>query len=112
MVKLPRPLLLLAFGAAMGLFNCAARRPALQAPQIIEKAVDVAASDRDAAIAMLESELSARPDIGSEPWLLLWAGEQRRLSGDTDAARAWFEQLADRYGTHPVSYTHLRAHET
>ncbi|MFT5681082.1 MAG: ABC-type branched-subunit amino acid transport system substrate-binding protein [Myxococcota bacterium] len=102
MVKLPRSFLLLSFGAAMGLMTCAARRPALQAPPIIETAVETAATDRAGAIAMLEAELNARPDAANEPWLLLWAGEQRRLSGDTVAARNWFEQLANRFATHPL----------
>lgn len=102
MVKLPRSLLLLSFGAAMGMFNCAARRPPLQAPAVIEAAAAMAASDRSGAIALLETELSGKVDTVREPWLLLWAGEQRRLSGDTAAARSWFEQLADRYATHPL----------
>ena len=86
MVKLPRPFLLLSFGAAMGLFNCAARRPPLQAPPIIEQVAADAASDRAGAIAALEAELKGKVDTANEPWLLLWAGEQRRLAGDTARA--------------------------
>ncbi len=86
----------------MGLMTCAARRPTLQVPALIETVQQTAATDRAGAIRMLEAELAAHPDPAIEPWLLLWAGEQRRLSGDTAAARRWFEQLADRYATHPL----------
>jgi len=54
-----------------------------------------------AAIRLLEDELkSGRNDPNVTPWALLWAGEQRRLSGDLGASRNWFEQLAKRYPTH------------
>ncbi|MDG1478438.1 MAG: penicillin-binding protein activator [Myxococcota bacterium] len=102
MVKLPKSFLILSFGAAMGLMNCAARRPPLLTPPLIETAVETAATDRASAITMLESALRDNPDATTEPWLLLWAGEQRRLSGDDAAARSWFEQVADRYATHPL----------
>jgi ABC-type branched-subunit amino acid transport system substrate-binding protein len=54
-----------------------------------------------AAIRLLEDELnSGRHDPAVEPWAMLWAGEQRRLSNDLPQARAWLEQLAQRYPTH------------
>ncbi len=56
-----------------------------------------------AAIQMLESYLSSpTKDPEVVPWARLWAGEQRRLSGDPDAARSWFESLATHHPTHAL----------
>jgi ABC-type branched-subunit amino acid transport system substrate-binding protein len=70
-------------------------------PTLIHRAQALADTDRMAAIRLLEDYIS-RPtkDPLVTPWALLWAGEQRRLGGDEDAARLWFERLASRHPTH------------
>jgi ABC-type branched-subunit amino acid transport system substrate-binding protein len=84
------------------LLGCAARSQTSNTqPNIVIRASVIAAGDRMAAIRLLEDELnSGRHDPAVEPWAMLWAGEQRRLSNDLPQARAWLEQLAQRYPTH------------
>jgi len=72
-------------------------------PNIIARAQSLADSDRMAAIRLLEDYLkSPTKDPEAVPWVLLWAGEHRRLGGDADAARRWFEALASNHPTHPL----------
>ena len=84
-------------------FGCASHTPQAAQPDIVRRAAVIASADRMAAIRLLEGELkSGRHDPSVEPWAMLWAGEQRRLSQDLPQARAWLEQLAQRYPTHPL----------
>ncbi|MEC9389579.1 MAG: penicillin-binding protein activator [Myxococcota bacterium] len=72
-------------------------------PDLVRRAQVVAVGDRMAAIRLLEDEIkSGRNDPSVHPWALLHAGEQRRLSGDSAAARTWFETLASKYPTHAL----------
>ena len=80
-----------------------------KASALIEQAAEMAAADRAGAIALLETEIDGRPDAAAEPWLLLWAGEQRRLGGDIAIGRSWFEQLAERFPTHPLKEPAMQA---
>lgn len=84
--------------------GCAVRGPAAASePDLIQRARVISSQDRMAAIRMLEDEISAgRADSSVVPWAMLWAGEQRRLSGDMEQARHWFGQLASGYPTHPL----------
>ncbi len=70
------------------------RQKAPPTPEVVEKALVLAPSDRLAAIAMLESAASDAADPAAQAVISLWAGEQRRLVGDTAVARAWFESAA------------------
>ncbi len=75
----------------------------MEVPSIVHRAQSLADNDRMAAIALLEGYL-AGPTKSPEvvPWARLWAGEQRRLSGDPKAARRWFESLATKHPTHAL----------
>jgi ABC-type branched-subunit amino acid transport system substrate-binding protein len=70
------------------------RQKAPPTPEVVEKALVMAPSDRLAAIALLESAASEAADPASQAIISLWAGEQRRLIGDTAVSRAWFEAAA------------------
>ena len=84
-------------------FGCASHTPQTSQPDIVQRASVIASADRMAAIRLLEGELnSGRHDPNIEPWALLWAGEQRRLSQDMAQARAWLERLAQQYPIHPL----------
>ena len=67
---------------ALSFFACIAHQGNAGQPDLIRRAQVIASQDRMAAIRLLEDELkSGRHDPNVEPWALLWAGEQRRLSG-------------------------------
>lgn len=83
-------------------FSCAARRPPLKEPDIVAEARDVGATDRLAAIRLLEEYLADKPEPALVPWAMLHAGEQRRLAGDDTVARKWFERVAGEHPTHPL----------
>ena len=85
------------------MLGCAAHNPSAAQPDIVQRAAVIGAGDRMAAIRLLEGELnSGRHDPNVEPWALLWAGEQRRLSLNLSESRRWLEQLAQRYPTHTL----------
>ena len=88
--------------AAALAFSCGAKRPPLKAPDIVEEARDLGASDRLGAIRLLEEYLADGADPALAPWAMLHAGEHRRLEGDSSTARAWFERVAGEHPTHPL----------
>lgn len=70
-------------------------------PSIVQQALSLVPSDRSEAIQVLEDYLnggSRDPEL--IPWVLLHAGEQRRLSNDPTRARAHFQRLRDSYPDH------------
>ncbi len=67
---------------------------ALALPVVVDDALAYAATDRARAISVLENALTSGVDAADLDTVLLYAGEQRRLSGDAAAARRWFEQVA------------------
>ena len=82
---------------------CVPKPSGATTPDLIRRAQVVSVGDRMAAIRLLEDEItSGRNDPAVHPWALLYAGEQRRLSGDYAKARSWFETLASRYPTHAL----------
>ncbi len=87
---------------AFSLATCAAKKPGLNPPALVAKAEAQAPEDRAAAIASLERYLAGTPDPEVAPWAMVYAGEQRRLNGDLDKARTWFERAAERYPTHAL----------
>ena len=97
-----RSKLLPAFLLASAVFLSAGRSRELSAPDLVEEVLAGAPQDRLAAISKLETALSGNLDAEVEPWALLYAGEQRRLAGDTREARDWFARLAERFPTHPL----------
>ncbi|MEZ4316491.1 MAG: penicillin-binding protein activator [Myxococcota bacterium] len=68
----------------------AGKRPVI--PDVVEDALAFATTDRTKAVTLLEDAIAEGPKAKELPVLTLHAGEQRRLSGDLDAAQAWFEQ--------------------
>lgn len=86
----------------LSLSTCAARRGELAPPDWVADAAQTGGDDRAKAISALETYLAGKPEPEIEPWALVWAGEQRRLAGDNARARAWYEQAAERYPTHPL----------
>jgi len=84
--------------------NADARRSRnkVAAPPEYAEAMSLGTTDRMAAIARLESALSGTVDAESRPWLMLAAGEQRRLAGDSAVARAWFERLNSEFPDHTL----------
>ncbi|MCB9678833.1 MAG: penicillin-binding protein activator [Alphaproteobacteria bacterium] len=68
----------------------AGKRP--QTPAVVEDALAFATTDRTKAVTLLEDALEAGTKPKDLAVVALHAGEQRRLSGDADAAKAWFEQ--------------------
>ncbi len=70
------------------------RKKAPPRPEVVEQALVLAPSDRLGAIAMLEGAASDASDPSARSIISLWAGEQRRLVGDTAVSRAWFERAA------------------
>jgi ABC-type branched-subunit amino acid transport system substrate-binding protein len=65
-------------------------------PDVVEDALAYATTDRVKAIALLEDAWKAADGTDQAPILALYAGEQRRLNGDLDAAHLWFTRaLAD-----------------
>lgn len=97
-----RQRLLLAFGLLLSLSTCAARKSALDPPAIVARAEAQGLTDRARAISTLEGFLADNPDPAVAPWAMVYAGEQRRLAGDMEKARTWFERAAERYPTHPL----------
>lgn len=67
---------------------------AVALPAVVDDALAYASTDRARAIAVLEQALTSGVSGGDLDTVMLYAGEQRRLSGDTAAARRWFEQVA------------------
>lgn len=86
----------------LSLTSVAARRGELAPPDWVAEAAETGGTDRAAAITSLERYLAGKTDPEIEPWALVWAGEQRRLSGENNKARAWFEKAAERYPAHPT----------
>ena len=99
-----------AFGALLLLASfwagpaCAARGKVVDdpLPALVTDAATLGATDRTAAIAVLEAYLTDSPQPDIAPWATIYAGEQRRLGGDAAVARRWFEMAAERYPTHPA----------
>ncbi len=90
--------------AALFLWTCAARRrPRARAlPDVVAEARAEGPADRMGAIALLEGWLADHPDAADAPWVMVEAGEQRRLAGDRDVARRWFRAVIDRHPDHPA----------
>lgn len=85
MIRLPKSLRGLALLPLLAL--CAA---APRLPDPVEKALEM--KNRDAGAAVLE-EAFADSDPAEAPWVLVYAGELRRLSGERDVARAHFTRV-------------------
>jgi len=90
------------FGAVFALVTCAARRPALKPPELIDRVETTAIDDRSEAVSMLEDYLSGRTDPGIAPWAALWLGEQYRLERRPQEARQQFARFAEQNPTHPL----------
>lgn len=71
-------------------------------PAIVAQAQAVAQDDRQEALRILEGYLTQPTDAALVPWVRLNAGEQRRLAGDIEPARAHFEQVLRDSPTHPA----------
>jgi ABC-type branched-subunit amino acid transport system substrate-binding protein len=71
-------------------------------PPAYTSAMELGTEDRMAAIADLESALSGEAASEDRPWLMLAAGEQRRLAGDAAVARAWFQRLSAEHPEHSL----------
>lgn len=61
-------------------------------PTVVSRALE--SGSRRQAIAALEAEATTNTDPKTLPWVLLYAGELRRLDGDLPAARRHFESVA------------------
>lgn len=84
-------------------FALAGKKALKEEPPIVLQARSVAATDRVEALAILEDYLASnKPSRELIPWVLLNAGEQRRLSDDYDKAREHFVNLRDRFPEHPL----------
>ncbi|NOY24393.1 MAG: ABC transporter substrate-binding protein [Oligoflexia bacterium] len=95
--KMLLPLLL------VGLLGTAGRRRrAAEPPALVLTAVAQASEDRGAVIAELERYLAGSPNPDIVPWAQVWVGEQRRIAGDLQVARGWFEAAALDHPTHIV----------
>ncbi len=77
------------------------RKPPAVPPQVLAGQV-AAASDRAEGIAQLEALAADRSQPDLQPWAQVWAGEARRVAGDADVARGWFEAAAGDHPTHVV----------
>ena len=96
-------LLFLALGpalAAPGLLK--GNTPTLSAPSIVTQARALSVSDRMEAIVLLEDYLAQGKDKQLMAVVALEAGEQRRLNGDLEAARAHFQSVTKRWPEHPA----------
>lgn len=96
-------LIMLAFGpalAAPGLLK--GNTPSLSAPSIVSQARALAVSDRMEGIAVLEDYLAQGKDEELMAVVTLEAGEQRRLHGDLETARAHFQAVTKRWPEHPA----------
>lgn len=75
---------------------CLAAAPAAGAlPPVVEKALD--AASHKAAYQLLEAEAQTVTDPKALAWIVLYAGEARRLAGDLSAARRHFERVASEF---------------
>ena len=83
--------------AALPVLLLMAAAPQLPAP--VEKALEM--KNRGAGAELLEAARDGAPE-SERPWLLLYAGELRRLAGDPAAARAHFEAVAGDYPASPA----------
>ncbi|MFZ5478487.1 MAG: penicillin-binding protein activator [Myxococcota bacterium] len=68
-------------------------------PEAVRKALEM--NSRKAAVALLEKEAPGAPPAEA-PWILLYAGELRRLLGDGPEARRHFEAVAADYPASPA----------
>lgn len=83
--------------------NARRRRPEVTPPPDYEEVMALGTTDRMAAIAQLEKALTTRTTTDeSRPWMLLAAGEQRRLAGDRAMSRSWFGLLTRDHPDHPL----------
>ncbi|MBX2799121.1 MAG: penicillin-binding protein activator [Myxococcales bacterium] len=64
-------------------------------PDVVQNALATAPSDRASAISMLEASLAGRKPGAESLEIMLHAGEQRRLNGDTEEARTWFAKVLE-----------------
>ncbi len=78
------------------------KRDQTEVPVEYAEAMSLGTTDRMAAIAKLEGALTGSVPADAKPWLMLAAGEQRRLAGDNAVARAWFERLDSEFPDHEV----------
>ena len=85
-------MLLCTTSAEAGLF----KRPKRE-PVIVERALDLDHSDRDAAIEMLESYASSGQDSDLKPKVRLHAGELLRLAGELGHAEEHFRFIKERH---------------
>jgi len=83
----------LLFAVAMALASPRAEAAKRKNPDVVEDALAFAITDRSKAVFLLEDALEDGPPIKELRVIVLNAGEQRRLSGDLDAAHVWFTQL-------------------
>ena len=96
-------LIMLALGpalAAPGLLK--GNTPSLAAPSIISQARALSVTDRMEGIAVLEDYLAEGKDAELMAVVTLEAGEQRRLHGDLETARAHFQAVTKRWPEHPA----------
>jgi outer membrane PBP1 activator LpoA protein len=83
--------------AALPVLLLMAAAPQLPAP--VEKALEM--KNRGAGAELLEAARDGAPE-SERPWLLLYAGELRRLAGDPASARGHFEAVAGDYPASPA----------
>jgi ABC-type branched-subunit amino acid transport system substrate-binding protein len=81
--------------ASAGIFKRPKREPA-----IIERALQLAESDRNQAIIILEDYAASGQDRELIPLVRLHAGEQHRLAGELEAAEAHFRWLKEKRPQH------------
>lgn len=94
--------LLFAATLSSGPADARKRRAGSPPPVAYSEAMTLGAQDRMAAITSLEGSLLGTPADDDRPWLMLAAGEQRRLGNDAAMARAWFERAVAEYPDHDV----------
>ena len=66
---------------------------ATEPPALVERAVSAGVKDRLAGLAMVEAAANDKAQPDQVPWAMLYAGELRRLIGDTAIAKAWFGRV-------------------
>ncbi len=91
-----RVLCALFLAIAMVLASPAAEAAKRRNPDVVEDALAYAITDRAKAVALLENTLSDGASAKEVDVITLYAGEQRRLSNDLDAAHKWFSELLQR----------------
>ncbi len=82
--------------------DAARRAKDLQEPMIVLQSRELARQERLEGLALLEDYLEGDPKPELAPWVILNAGEQRRLINDLKGAREHFEQLRSGYPDHPL----------